>query len=697
MVKVFIDNPFIVPMVKHSGGAVRSLDLSMERDKVAVVDVHNAISVYDVATGQMIFEEQNAEAVAWNTEIPDMLCFSAHGTLSIKTGNFPIHQQRMPGVVVGFKGSRIYALHYVSLNAIDVPQSASLYRYLEKRDFAAAYKIACLGVTEPDWQQLAHEALKALNLDIAKRAYMRLRDTKYIDLVSRIEAERRQAGHDDTILIGTVLAYQGKFQEAAKLFCKANRVEKAIDMFSDLRKWEEARQFAHTASADAAADLVRRQAAWAEESNDMSTAYQTYLAAGEHMKAIKIVGEKGWVDKLHEISKTLDPKSQAAELRACVGYLDQIAKEEAAAAAAPPPSISLGAALKVGGFMNKLKKKAGIQLPVAAGHAKEILNKLGDTDGLLQQYLDYNQWDEALKLIEEHPALASRFTCRTLSGSSGRIGSRRRRPRSSRRDRRPNRSRCCAHSRTTPCSSIATTTPATTCGRSPRRCSRLRPSGRRRRRSRSSTAAAALRSSTTPTTPSTSTRTSLSPRSRPIRSSTLRAPLATAARRRAVWRLEGLLPLRAREAGQGPRRQQAGPDGARAAADLQGADRVAGAGRPFCTDHSCAAYLRRGGAAALVLPLPDDQPAPQSSGRQVHRMRPPLLPLLCQLRAAPPRAFPARARHCPRRGDRAAAARAAAAQAQAAERAEPTRGNRTGPTCRRSHSRATPRPPSSPT
>ena len=51
-----------------------------------------------------------------------MLCFSAHNTLSIKTGSFPIHQQRMQGVVVGFKGSRIYALHYVAMQAVDVPQ-----------------------------------------------------------------------------------------------------------------------------------------------------------------------------------------------------------------------------------------------------------------------------------------------------------------------------------------------------------------------------------------------------------------------------------------------------------------------------------------------------------------------------------------------------------------------------------------------
>merc|ERR1719453_3070219 len=122
----------------------------MNRDRVAVVDEHSTISVYELATGSMLFSEQNAEAVAWNTEIPDMLCFSAHNTLSIKTGSFPLHQQRMQGVVVGFKGSRIYALHYIAMKSIDVPQSAALYRYLEKRDFAAAYKVACLGVTDSD-------------------------------------------------------------------------------------------------------------------------------------------------------------------------------------------------------------------------------------------------------------------------------------------------------------------------------------------------------------------------------------------------------------------------------------------------------------------------------------------------------------------------------------------------------------------
>ena len=369
--KVFIENPFVIPMIHHTA-SVRSLDLSMHRDRLAVVDEHSAISVYDVkdgAGGHLMFEERGAEAVAWNTEIPDMLCFSAHGTLSIKTGNFPIHEQKMQGVVVGFKGSRIYALHYVSMNAIDVPQSASLYRHLEKKDFHAAYKVACLGVTDGDWKQLANEALKNLSLDIARRAFIRLRDTRWIELCSRIEQERRQPNHDDTVLIATVLAYQGKFQEAAKLYCKANRVERAIDMFSDLRKWDEARQYAHTATSDSAQELVRRQAEWAAESGDMSAAYQTFVQAGEYSKAIQILGSKGWTDKLKELVKQLNPSSHVAELRSTLPWFE----------------------------------KHG-----AVAEAKEVLNKLGDIDGLLTLHLNHNQWPDALALIEDQPHLASK-------------------------------------------------------------------------------------------------------------------------------------------------------------------------------------------------------------------------------------------------------------------------------------------------
>lgn len=51
-----------------------------------------------------------------------------------------------------------------------VSQSAPMYQYLEKKMFKEAYQIACLGVTESDWRDLAIEALEGLDFDTAKKA-----------------------------------------------------------------------------------------------------------------------------------------------------------------------------------------------------------------------------------------------------------------------------------------------------------------------------------------------------------------------------------------------------------------------------------------------------------------------------------------------------------------------------------------------
>ena len=99
---------------------MRCLDISASRDKLAVVDDNSMVTVYDLKSGQALFEEPNAASVAWNTELEDMLCFSGNGTLSIKTGNFPLHQQRLQGFVVGFNGSKIFCLHYVAMQVCRV-------------------------------------------------------------------------------------------------------------------------------------------------------------------------------------------------------------------------------------------------------------------------------------------------------------------------------------------------------------------------------------------------------------------------------------------------------------------------------------------------------------------------------------------------------------------------------------------------
>lgn len=56
--------------------------------------------------------------------------------------------------------------------------------YLYYRD---AYRVACLGVTDGDWEMLAHEALEGLDFDTAKKAFIRIRDLRYLELIHNIE------------------------------------------------------------------------------------------------------------------------------------------------------------------------------------------------------------------------------------------------------------------------------------------------------------------------------------------------------------------------------------------------------------------------------------------------------------------------------------------------------------------------------
>lgn len=73
----------------------RCLDLSSSRRKLALVDDNNKVLVYDVRSKAVMFQDKNANSVAWNTQLEDMLCFSGGGKLSTRTADFPVHQQKM--------------------------------------------------------------------------------------------------------------------------------------------------------------------------------------------------------------------------------------------------------------------------------------------------------------------------------------------------------------------------------------------------------------------------------------------------------------------------------------------------------------------------------------------------------------------------------------------------------------------------
>ena len=47
----------------------------------------------------------------------------------------------MQGYVVGFSGSKIFCLQNFTMQAVDVPQSAPMNQYIEKKMFHTAYEV----------------------------------------------------------------------------------------------------------------------------------------------------------------------------------------------------------------------------------------------------------------------------------------------------------------------------------------------------------------------------------------------------------------------------------------------------------------------------------------------------------------------------------------------------------------------------
>ncbi|CAM9340920.1 unnamed protein product [Bubo scandiacus] len=362
ILKIFVDNVFAIVLLKQST-AVRCLDMSASRNKLAVVDENDTCLVYDIHTKELLFQEPNANSVAWNTQCEDMLCFSGGGYLNIKASNFPVHQQKLQGFVVGYNGSKIFCLHVFSMSAVEVPQSAPMYQYLERKMFKEAYQIACLGVTDTDWKELAMEALEGLEFETAKKAFTRVRDLRYLELISSIEERKKHGENNNELFLADVYAYQGKFHEAAKLYKKSGHENLALEMYSDLRMFDYAKDFLGSGDPKDTKMLIKKQADWAKNINEPKAAVEMYLSAGEHMKAIEISGDHGWVDMLIEIARKLD-KAEREPLSKCAFYFKKLDNP---------------------------------------GYAAETYMKVGDLKALVHLHVETHRWEEAFALSEKHP------------------------------------------------------------------------------------------------------------------------------------------------------------------------------------------------------------------------------------------------------------------------------------------------------
>lgn len=56
--------------------------------------------------------------------------------------------------------------------------------------------MACLGVTEQDWRYLAMEALKARDYELAKKAFGRVKEVRFLELIGKIETNQNKYTDD---------------------------------------------------------------------------------------------------------------------------------------------------------------------------------------------------------------------------------------------------------------------------------------------------------------------------------------------------------------------------------------------------------------------------------------------------------------------------------------------------------------------
>mgnify|MGYP000585963297 FL=1 len=364
VLKLFVDNPFPVSLYKHTV-PIRCLDLSASKNQLAIVDDNQNILVYDIKKAKVTFQDNGAGAVAWNSEMEDLLAYSGNGSLSIKTGQFPAISQNMLGFVVGFRGSKIYSLNYITMNTVDVPQSAPMYKYLENKEFENAYEIACLGVTDQDWRNFAIECIQAEKFELARKAFMKLQDIRFLELISKIEHERKTPGYNENIKMGEIAAYQGKYDEAAALYAKGGNVRRAVDMFKVLKQWEKAQKYVKQLDKEGQQKLLLEQAADAEQS-DWQVSAKLFLSVGEFKKAVQIIGSHNDLNWLIEVCRQLSKAENSEAIQICANL-----------------------------FRNR-------------GHhayAKEAYLKLGDIKSLLKLHVELGKWEEAFRLAKQNPEL----------------------------------------------------------------------------------------------------------------------------------------------------------------------------------------------------------------------------------------------------------------------------------------------------
>ena len=191
-------------------------------------------------------------------------------------------------------------------------------------------------------------------------------------LVSDLQRQQSTGASDDE-LMAIICAFEGDFNRMEGHLRKANKLELGVQIYTDLRMFDKARNCLSGQNSDVNQKLLKEQAAWADSGlGDSKAAADMYLQAGESLKAIEALAGLKSAERLIEMARKLD-KGDRKALDRCAELLSELGQTAA---------------------------------------CSEIYGKMGDWEKLINLYAKSGQWDEAFQLVNRNPELSS--VCWTL-------------------------------------------------------------------------------------------------------------------------------------------------------------------------------------------------------------------------------------------------------------------------------------------
>ena len=366
---IYLDNQFPINIYTHDI-AIRSLDINYNRTQLGIIDENFELTMINLSDKSVLFNGEKAKSIAFNSDIENMVSYWFEGNVYIKTSDFPPIQEKMSGVIIGFRGTKVFILQsYNNVNVLDISNSQSIMRYTERKQMDEAYKVACLGATTQEWIFLGVESMLNFNFAVAANCFKKLQDIRFINLILKFEQDKRD-GVDENIIKGDIYAHIGKYKKAAELYIKGGNPGKAQEMYATLKMYTEALEirakYMQSGAEGFSDEILQQQADWLEQNKKYKEAGNLYMAIGKKKKAIEVYGEHNYLDCLIEICRDLTKDKDDELIRLC------------------------------GHYFKKYHNYA---------FASEAYLKLGDTKALVYMNVDMKKWDEAFILSRENKQL----------------------------------------------------------------------------------------------------------------------------------------------------------------------------------------------------------------------------------------------------------------------------------------------------